>query len=280
MPTSRARLLGLAAAAASVAMVSCGGGTSARSLATEAASKTTAAGSAKFTVDATATASGRTISESGNGVVDFHAHAIHVTFPRPGQNGAPSKDQASFIVGNDVWSTTPASVSAAMPAAKPYVHTTVDAQNATPLAQLTQPNDPTRWLADLAGIDPATVKKRGSEKVLGVGTTHIEASIDLRKVSDATAKSQADALERITGSPVVPAQLWVDSSGRLRRFELTLSHIKVSPAATTASSTAPRPASGLEVDLVITTEFSDFGTEVTVTPPPADQVMVASAVTR
>src|SRR5688500_14555935 len=65
----------------------CGGGRSPTTLRKETAAKTSATKTARFSVDATATANSRTISQGGQGVVDFGRHAVDVTFARPGQAG-------------------------------------------------------------------------------------------------------------------------------------------------------------------------------------------------
>jgi hypothetical protein len=266
-------------ALALLSLSACGGaGTPAAERAEQAAAKTSAARTAKFTVQAAATAGGRTISEIGQGAVDFTRDAVDVKFARSAQPSGNQRDQQTIIVGNDSWTSTPASVIAKLPAAKPFIHSTRAQRNANPLAQLTQPDDPTRALDALTGIDPATVKRVGKESVRGTDTTRLQAQVDLNRVgsSDPAAKAQADALQQLMRTNVMPVELWVDSDGRARRVRTTLQHIAVTPAATSPTTGTAPPQ--LLVDLVITNEFFDFGAPVVINPPPADQVTDVSQI--
>lgn len=271
------------------ATAGCGGGTSAATLLARAPDKTLAAKTAQFSVDATAAASGQTITERGDGVVDFGAHEVDVVFGRPADSGQPDRQLRTIIIGGDIWSTTPPSLKSGHPDAKPFVHTTTAAVSANPLAQLSQPDDPTRVLGELKGIQGAGIKKTGKEKVRGFDTTHYTGTVDLASVAakDPGAEPQAAALQKLLNTNIVPVDVWLDKDGRVRRVRMTLQHIKIASAATPATTTTvagqaattPSTAStgGLQVDLVLTNEFAAFGTVVNVTAPPADQVMEAPA---
>ena len=267
----RPALLGLLTAGALLTAGCGGGGPFPTTRVAQAGAKTTAARTARFSVSATASAQGRTISQAGQGVVDFGRHAVAVKFGQPSQAAPGTPDQQTIIVGTDVWSTTPPSVLAKLATAKPFIHATTAQRNSNPLAQLTQPDDPTIALAELGGVDPTTVTRVGKEDIRGTSTTHLMAQVDLTKVAanDPSAQPQADALQKLLGTNVTPLELWTDGAGRAVRVRQTLQHIRIAPAVATPTTT---PASGLQVDLVITNEFFDFGSPVAVNPPPPDQV--------
>src|SRR5437667_12311656 len=105
------RALLLAAVLAAAATTACGGGgPSAATRVADAAGKTTAAKTARFAVNASASASGQTISSVGQGVVDFGRHAVDVKFGRPANEAQAQRDQQTTIVGNDTWASTPQAV--------------------------------------------------------------------------------------------------------------------------------------------------------------------------
>jgi hypothetical protein len=268
--------------ALALAVAACGGGGSSTTTRVEqAAAKTAAAKTAGFSVSATATAAGRTISQIGQGQVDFGRHAVDVKFARPAQATAGGGDQRTIIVGTDSWTTTPASVLDKLPSAKPFLHSTTAERNANPLSQLTQPDDPTRVLGELTGVDAATIKRVGKEDIRGTPTTHITGQVDLTKVaaSDDAAKPQAEALGKLMGTNVMPIELWVDSDGRARRVQVTLQHLRIAPALSTTGTTATTAeGAGLQIDLTIVNDFYDFGSAVKIDPPPADQVTELSQI--
>jgi hypothetical protein len=110
----------------------------------------------------------------------------------------------------------------------------------------------------LAGVN-GKVDTVGKETVRGAGTTHYRTTLDLAKAAKA-AGSDGAGLTQLTqqlGTSSLPTDVWVDVDGRLRRLRYAVDVKGGAPAATR-----------IEVSM----ELFDFGTAVTVTPPPADQV--------
>lgn len=127
--------------------------------------------------------------------------------------------------------------------------------------QLGQGGDPTQSVQYLRGA--ADVKRKGDEKVRGVDTTHYELTVDLEHVADnapprlrARLRSATKQIIRITGQREVPAEVWVDDQGLIRRI----------------STSQKIPLQGRKSDMTVTTELFDFGTSVSVKPPAASQV--------
>jgi hypothetical protein len=98
-------------------------------------------------------------------------------------------------------------------------------------------------------------KELGDEDVRGVETTHYRAKVDGRKLLQQM--ERADKLhtpEEVWGDRFFPVELWIDEESRVRR-------IRLAEGADANEST------------VMTIEFFDYGVDVDVEPPPADQVI-------
>jgi len=139
--------------------------------------------------------------------------------------------------------------------------------------QSTNPADQFRMLKSAA----TNVTKVGSETVRGASSTHYRLTVDLVKASAAQGSSAASAsasLTKLLGTTMVPADVWVDSSGRIRRFRQSfdLSHV-LATAAQTSGSTVPPGAEHASV--TTTLELFDFGAAVNVAVPPAEEVQAA-----
>jgi hypothetical protein len=131
------------------------------------------------------------------------------------------------------------------------------AQQGIDFEQLLQFNqsDPTEALAYLraAGSD---FRELGSEEVRSVRTTRYRGTIDLRKVAAQAPAQARESYERVielSGQTALPMEVWIDDDGLARRirFEQQL----------------PNGAA-----LKMTVELYDFGADVDVEVPPADQV--------
>lgn len=103
------------------------------------------------------------------------------------------------------------------------------------------------------------VSKVGTETVRGDRTTHYKGTISLEgeqfaKLGGLVKKSLQKLID--SGVRTVPFDAWIDEQGRLRKLVQVL---KVT-------------AEGQTADVSSTFEIYDFGTKVSVTAPPADQV--------
>lgn len=122
------------------------------------------------------------------------------------------------------------------------------------LLQTAGNEDPTKALQLLQSV--GTVSKVGTATVDGVDTTEYSGTIDVHKAAAALGQAESKLL---AGSQVtsIPVDVWIGSDGLVRRMHTTLS----------ASTHGMQTVSDLTLDL------GDFGTQVTITPPPADQTL-------
>lgn len=132
-------------------------------------------------------------------------------------------------------------------------------------------------LGPVGGADPAAlldylrgagseVSEIGHEDVRGVDTTHLSTTITLRKAVESAPEAQRARIQesiaklgasgdQLLDTPI-PVDVFVDSDGLVRRVRLVLS----------------MPVEGQQVDADVQMDFFDFGTDVSVDAPPADQV--------
>lgn len=123
-------------------------------------------------------------------------------------------------------------------------------------------NDPTAALNYLRGVE-GEVRRTGSEQVRGDATTRYSAVIDLdRAASEAPATDKADVRRVIEelGTSRLPAEVWIDGSGRLRRLRYRVDLATLGGA---------EPLAGT---VTASFELFQFGVPVAVEEPPADQV--------
>ncbi len=127
-----------------------------------------------------------------------------------------------------------------------------------------QGNDPAAALDFLRGASEDT-RKVGEEKVRGADTTHYAATLDLDKAAQSLAPDLRDDFERATaqlGTKQMPVDVWIDDDGRLRKMTYALDTSKLQGAA----------SGGATGKVTTTVELFDFGVEVDVQEPPAEQV--------
>jgi hypothetical protein len=126
--------------------------------------------------------------------------------------------------------------------------------------------DPTQDLNFLRATGQVTTV--GSESVRGVPTTHYHAVIDLNSYVAATPPSERAAasrevaeIEHVTGQDTLPADVWVDLRGRVRRMALDMNICSHAGTITTA----------------VTIDLFDYGRQPAAVPPPASQVTDVSS---
>ncbi len=113
--------------------------------------------------------------------------------------------------------------------------------------------------ADLLAAMGDDTKKVGSETVHGAATTHYKGVISVPKALQAAKGALAKkAVQKLIdgGVSAIPADVFLDSQGRLRRL---IEHITLTVKGTKAESTT-------QLDLY------DFGVKVNVQKPPASQI--------
>jgi LppX_LprAFG lipoprotein len=156
-----------------------------------------------------------------------------------------------------------------MGAPTPWVST--DLKNAAGVGGLGQlgqlnNNDPRGTMDMLRGV--AEVEEVGREEVRGTEPTHYTAVVDLNKALEDAPEESKQALQqqlKMLGTSDLPIDVWIDDDGLLRRQDMTMDLSK-------AAAAGGAPAGQGPAEMFMRMELFDFGTEVDVAPPPADQV--------
>jgi hypothetical protein len=223
--------------------------------------KTIAAKSARIAMQYTITQPGQPpVKMSGGGAFDMVTGNTEMRMTIPGFG-----DTEVRLVDGTMYTKLPAELTKSF-GGKPWVKVDAKAMAAAGLGQLARMS-PAEQLGYLKGIgkDVTTV---GKETVGGTPTTHYRATVDL----DQAAKAASPDLRRgITearkslGFPVLPADVWVDEDGLLRKFAVTMT---VTPPKSAGANAPSGPAT-----VAFTQEYSDLGAPVKITAPPASQVV-------
>jgi len=205
----------------------------------------------KFDLTVSATVSGQTSSVAASGAFDAGP-------PLSGSMDATVGGTTvnELIVGSDVYVQTAMTGGKWLETALPGA---VGAANSTTgSAELTSA-DPGQTLQYLRAA--GSVTDDGPATIGGIATTHFHADIDLsRYVSTLPASKQAAAqqdiqsYEQATGSSTLPMDVWIDGSNLVRQIQFDLS---ISGGSSVAFSM----------------NFSDYGPQPAVSPPPAADVI-------
>jgi hypothetical protein len=239
--------------------------TSAAEVVQAANTKTLAARSATIDLQYKIVSSGTPMDLTGTGVVDLAGGDTRLAMTMPGLG-----DTELRIVDHRMYLKLPAQFASLSP--KPWVRLDDEGMATAGLGQLTQLN-PADQLAYLKGVsqDVTTV---GKESIDGTPTTHYRATLDLDKAAEAmpaaARKNLAEARKTLS-TGTLPADIWVDEQGMLRKFEVTL---KLNPPKAAAVPGAPAGP----MTMLVSQRYSDLGKPVTVTAPPASQVTELSKV--
>jgi hypothetical protein len=127
-------------------------------------------------------------------------------------------------------------------------------------SQVTQ-GDPTQTLQYLSGAT-GPVQEDGTEEIRGVETTKYRMTIDLNEAAEHASSEELkqSILETIeaTGVSEVPAEVWIDGDGLVRK---TVTHFNDTATAEGATS------------MTVTQEIYDFGEDVNIEVPADDEVL-------
>ena len=194
-----------------------------------------------------------TQTASGSGVVDLAHQSYDITTSNTEQDGGPPPGlppsggivtTEQVVVGPDLWIKSPLSSRMGGAPNKPWLHVKRPAGHYAP--------SPT-------GVDPSTLldslkahgtsRSVGSEPIRGIPTTHY-------MFVPATPPTTNEFYRQSS------THVWVDDHGLVRQLKFTV-RLAASP-----DNQPPTPAQ----TLVQTMQFYDFGTRVSIQPPPADQV--------
>lgn len=126
---------------------------------------------------------------------------------------------------------------------------------------------PTGSPADfLAALEEANadITEIGTEDVRGVSTTHLRAIVDLAELNAAISDEERATLERDLGDLDVaafPIDFWVGDDGLIRRYSMNIDQ---------AADAGEGPSNA-----TVVFEFFDYGADISIEAPPADEVISA-----
>lgn len=215
------------------------------------ASQTTShAKSSKMAFTSHTTFGGQDISVNGAGAFDYVTHDGTLSLKVPGALAGAIEER---IVGGVVYVQLPT---------QPGVFYSVKVADLVGTS-LGSSTDPAAGLQALQGVS-SDVKKVGEETVRGAKTTHYRGTYDvqaaLAKLSG-PAKAMLTRTLSATDLKSVPFDAYIDGDGLMRKF----------------SQTFTTTVKGQKIDSSTTLELFDFGSPVSVSPPPAAQVKDGSA---
>jgi hypothetical protein len=287
-------------ALASLALVACGGGSdgggdgdeaavstggdAADNILASAATNAAGAGSSKvaFTITTQVPQQEGPITLTGEGAFDYEAKAGQLTYDfgdllgSLGQGG--SEEPVEIILDGNVFYMKFALLSSLIPGGKPWIKFDLDSlasQEGIDLSQLQSVNqgDPSQTLEYLRAA--GSVEEVGTEEVRGVETTHYKGVIDLQKAVElapeetrAQVQQSIDQLKEQSGLTELPVEVWIDGHGLPARIQYSFDGSIV--AAGTESE---------DFTTIFSMELYDWGTDVTVEPPPASDVTDVSELT-
>ena len=266
----RGALAVIATAAAVLALAACGGGDEPSAEPGEAvaaaATNTAEADSSKIAFTATFGVPTGVEGEategalSGEGEFDYENRRGRLTVDLGdllAEAGLPGDASFELLLDENVLYLNFPLLTAFVPDAKEWLK--VDLEEAAGLGgfDLSQlgGNDPTRYL-DYLKATGADVEEVGSEEVRGVETTHYRATVDLNEALELVPEEQRASVQALidAGTTLLPLDTWVDGDGLVRRIDVDV----------------PAGESGATGN--VTMDLFEFGVDVEIEPPPADQV--------
>lgn len=232
-----------------------------------AATKTEQAGGVKMAMSIAITTAGKTSSITADGTFDHEQGEMTMDLSSALQSAGVSGSGAVRLRylkedGDLVMYLNVPELSSRIPGGKSWIRLDVSKAGKSAgvdinqlLGQSTQnPGQALDMLRSVGQID-----KVGSETIDGVATTHYKGTIDLAKAAEQAGSTAKLAVERLIaqGAPAeLPVEVWVGDDGLVHRMRLN----------------EDLQSSGHSVSAVVTLDLTDFGTGVSVTAPPADDV--------
>lgn len=215
---------------------------------------TVAGKTAKVGLSESASAAGKSVAVTGSGVLDFVHKSSDVKLALPG--GAGSVEVRD--VGSVVYVLVPSQARTKLPGHTPWISVDVPkvsmAELGNALGLQSGSQDPAHILGYLQGAT-SSVTTVGTATIGGVATTHLRATVDLRKL--AASQGQGSQAVQALGTSTVPVDVYLDAKNRVRRMMLTLA--------------VPATNGHQGGKLALTLNLSDFGAAVQISAPPASQ---------
>jgi hypothetical protein len=252
-PTRLLLLVPLAVVA--LALAGCGGESSpldSDDIFGSAATNTVEAGSEQMSIEGEVTLGEQTIGQVGQGVYDNAAERGRIEQTLSFAAGDAEVEQIS---NEDVtWLKAPLLFQGVIPSDKEWFRIRGGEQTSLRAAVALTPRD----LFAIMRLASTEVEEVGTEEIEGVEVTHYRAPVDADKLAADSYLTSIDAVYE-------PLEIWVDDDGVVRRMVVDFTAL-YDPDAQARTRT------------VVTSDFSEFGTEVAVTLPPERLVVNASDV--
>jgi enamine deaminase RidA (YjgF/YER057c/UK114 family) len=228
-----------------------------------AASKTSDAGTYKADISGTVDAAGQSVELSGSG--EFDGTEKRGTMSMTTTVAGQDIDMDVVYAYPDMYMRFPPGLLPGLPGGKPWVKIDLAELGkragfgSVALMQSQQQADPSQGLKYLEGLKD--IEAVGAEDVRGVPTTHYKGVVDLNDLAEKNPelKPSVDKLMEQAGVSRIPMEAWIDDDGFVRQIKETFD------------------ASGATTSMTI--QLYDFGTDVNVEKPPADEVVDFSELT-
>lgn len=231
-----------------------------------AATKTQQAGTYAFDFTASMHVLGKPLAFSGSGQVDAANGALDMTMdlgsllPASLTQGAAATAEVRLV--DKVAYVNLPFLASRLPSGKSWLKLDLGALAGTAGLGSVDQADPQQYLQQL--LASKNTQKVGTDTIGGEQMTHYRTTIDpSARLGDLPANVRAQARKALQqlGTKGIPADVWVDSNGLLRRESVSLAFGKALQGAT----------------MSMTMNLHDFGTAVTVSAPPADEVFDATS---
>jgi hypothetical protein len=226
-----------------------------------AASKTTEAGTYKAKIVSSIDVADQSMEMTGTGEFDSDAQRGRASYTA--SVAGQDFDLEAVFAFPDMYMRFPVGFLPGLPGGKSWVKLdleTLGRQAGFDFGQLMQAgqSDPSQGLQFLRGV--TGIQAVGDEEVRGVPTTHYTGVVDLESLAekDPALKGTIDQLVAQTGLRRIPVDVWVDDENFVRRMKQSFEGASFGP--------------GMQLDMTMTTELYDFGSDVNIDVPPPDEV--------
>jgi len=240
-----------------------------------AATKTEQAGGAKMTmsIDITDGTTQKTFSITANGVFDQHQGEMTMDMSSVLQSaGLPSgsASEMKFIYleedGDPVMYMNSPPLASQLPGGKSWIRLDLEKAGKSLGVDFNQvmsqsSQNPAQTLDMLRAS--GQIDKVGPDTVNGVATTEYKGTIDLAKAAELHGGAAQQLVQRLIaqGAPShIPFEVWIGDDGLVRQLR----------------TTEDIQTGGKSLSAVVTIDMSDFGTDVSVSAPPAGEVFDAT----
>jgi hypothetical protein len=207
------------------------------------------------------------VSMTGEGLFDYANQRGHMVFDmtevlQPAGDSPEGAGEVEMIFAGPILYMKMPFLTEILSDPKPWIRVDLEAarQGGPSLSQLVQlgQSDPTQILELLGGVT-RRVDDLGSEKLRGAETTHYSMVLDLVRAAEqasANAKLSVQNLIARTGAREMPAHVWIDNDGRMRKMTYEVDSPPADPDT-----------------MSVAMELYEFGVRVEVEPPSQDQVV-------